>query len=150
MITFRVDGIPKAQPRAKARRMGNRAGVYDPGTAEGWKALVAAAAMPHRPAVPLEGPLFVEIDFYMPRPKSLMRAKDPEGPIRCWKKPDVDNLIKAVFDSLKNLGVFRDDGQISESIGRKFYPAKTGRPGAKISIKAIDNQETLYGNTTQR
>ena len=53
-ISFSVDGEPKAQPRPKAfaRNFGNKwqARVYDPGTAEGWKSLIAIAVKPHLPA----------------------------------------------------------------------------------------------------
>jgi len=148
MIAFRVDGIPKAQPRVKARRIGLHAGVYDPGTADGWKALIATAAMPHRPDVPWEGPLCVTIRFYLPRPKCLMRAKDPSGPIWHWKKPDRDNLEKAVLDTLKNLGFYRDDGQACAGAAEKYYCAKTGRPGALVTIDQLPGVD-LIGVTTR-
>lgn len=137
MIVFRVDGVPKAQPRARARRSGKHAAVYDPGTAEGWKALVAAAAMPHRPPVPWDGPIQVDIDFFMPRPKALMRSKDSEGLIPCWKRPDRDNLDKAILDILTQIGMWRDDCQVCGGYIRKWYHGKTGRPGAVVKIAQL-------------
>lgn len=131
---IRVYGIPKAQPRAKATRRGRHAGVYDPGTADGWKAIVASQARLHRPASPLEGPLNVSIDFYFPRPKALCRVKDPDGPIWHVSKPDLDNCMKAVLDCLKQDGWFRDDSQVCAGIIRKWYHEKVGRPGAAIVV----------------
>jgi len=37
-MTEWVIGIPKAQPRARAFAVGGRARMYNPGTAEAWKA----------------------------------------------------------------------------------------------------------------
>jgi len=43
-IHFFVSGDPKAQPRIRAFAINGHARVYDPGTAEGWKSLIAVAA----------------------------------------------------------------------------------------------------------
>ena len=135
--TFRVDGIPKAQPRARATRRGAHAGVYDPGTADGWKALVAHASTQHRPAQPLRGPLSVSIDLFFPRPKKLMRRRDPDGPVRHTAKPDRDNVEKAILDAMTNAGWWCDDAQVCAGEVRKFYAAKDGRPGAEIRVKEL-------------
>lgn len=104
--------------------------VYD-------EAEACAAARPHRPAQPLEGPLWVAIDFLMPRPKSLMRAKDPAGELWHTGKPDRDNLEKVVLDALKQDGWFLDDALVCDGPVRKFYHSKTGVPGARITVATI-------------
>ena len=43
MISIFVHGLPVAQPRAKAVAFGGRARVYNPGTANEWKACVIHA-----------------------------------------------------------------------------------------------------------
>lgn len=133
-----VAGEPKGQPRARAftRVFGGKptARMYDPGTAEGWKGAVALAMREHLPAEPIDGPVCVDIDFLFPRPKRLMRRCDPAGEIPHLAKPDRDNCDKAVLDCLKTLGLFRDDCQVCDGRPRKFYHAKTGRPGARITI----------------
>jgi crossover junction endodeoxyribonuclease RusA len=136
-ISFVVRGLPKAQPRVKAYRRGAHAGVYDPGSAGEWKALVVAAGRPHRPPQPLDGPLCVSIDFVLRRPKSLMRKRDPEGEVWCTSKPDRDNLEKAVLDALKQDGWFLDDALVCDGPVRKFYHAKNGVPGARITIAEL-------------
>ncbi|MBL8755938.1 MAG: RusA family crossover junction endodeoxyribonuclease [Planctomycetes bacterium] len=145
LASFRVDGMPKAQPRARAfaRRFGNKfsARVYDPGTAEGWKAAVVAAARSHRPASPLEGAICFDVDLFFARPKSLCRRRDPDGPIAHLAKPDRDNCEKALLDALKQDGWFRDDSQVCDGRVRKFYAAKDGRPGAQITVREMAREE---------
>lgn len=139
--TFRADGIPKAQPRAKATMRGLHAGVYDPGTSDGWKAIVVFAARSMRPPAPIEGPVAVDIELFFPRPKSLCRRKDPDGPVRHTSKPDRDNCEKAILDALKQDGWFRDDSQVCDGVVRKHYHAKGARPGAQITVRQLADQE---------
>jgi Holliday junction resolvase RusA-like endonuclease len=142
-IDFMVHGDPKAQPRPRAfaRKFANgaiAARMYDAGTAEGWKGLIALAARPHKPAAPIEGPIRVDVDFFFARPQRLLRRRDPEEPIPHDSKPDRDNLDKAVLDALTQLGFWRDDAQVCAGEVRKFYVSKTGSPHAKIRIEATD------------
>jgi Holliday junction resolvase RusA-like endonuclease len=122
--SFRVYGTPKGQPRPRAFSRGGRAAVYDPGTAEGWKSLIAIACQELRGAL-IEGPVSVAMIFYMPRPKSHFTksgAIKPAAPQQ-WhtSKPDADNLAKAVLDALTTLRVWHDDDQVAELMVRKHY-----------------------------
>ena len=142
-ITFRVDGTPKAQPRPRAfaRKFGDgtvAARVYDSGTAEGWKSLIAAAVLPLRPAAPLDGPIRLDADFYFPRPKYMAGRKVPDGEIPHTARPDRDNLEKALLDCLTTVGVFVDDCQVCAGEVRKFYASKADRPGAVIAIQQFN------------
>lgn len=115
-LEFVAHGTPKAQPRVRAFKRGNHAGVFDPGTADGWKFTVRAAAKEKWDGVAFSGPLKVHCGFFMPRPKCHMRANGllrDYAPIFHTQKPDLDNLIKAVWDALTGLGVFTDDCQIA-------------------------------------
>lgn len=135
---FEVRGIPKAQPRARAFSVVVKgkpsARMYDAGTAEAWKADVIRAGEAKRPAEPLTGPVRVDIDFLLPRPKRLMRKRDPDGELPATGKPDRDNLDKAVLDALKTDGWFLDDAQVWAGEPRKWYHAKTGHPGAIVAV----------------
>ena len=151
---FDVPGIPKAQPRHQAfakiiEKPGQKpkamARVYQKNTAEGWKSQVVMAGKDWKPVHPLEGPIQMRIVFWMPRPKRLMRAKDPEGPILHLAKPDTENLEKPILDALKNEGWFRDDSQVCVKKSVKYYHAKTGAPGAEIYILELDDTEHVAG-----
>lgn len=137
-------GIPKGQPRARSRPRGR--GVYDPGTADGWKGDVQRAMLPHLPPSPLDGLLRVDIAVYLPRPKTFSKLvreayggtkKIPAGPVYCPSKPDRDNLDKAVLDALVGMGLIRDDALVVAGSISKYYAGAGvygGRTGAEISI----------------
>ena len=140
--SYFVPGVPKAQqrPRAFARLIDGKpiARVYCPGTAEAWKASIALGCADGMPDKPLWGPVRVDMAFHMPRPKRLMRAKDPEGPIPHTQKPDFDNLVKGTLDALKTIGWFRDDAQVCQSLISKQYHGKAQVPGCFIEIEEMD------------
>lgn len=139
-VSFFARGIPRAQPRPRAfaRRIGGRftARVFEAGTAEAWKADVVRAGEPYRPELVLETPVEVWIDFYLPRPKRLMRKRDPSGPVWAEGRPDVENLAKAVLDALTQDGWWSDDCLVVRLTATKQYHAVGGRPGAMIALWA--------------
>lgn len=143
-IEFFVSGDPKAQPRPRAFARGGHVRMYDPGTAEGWKGLIAAAAKPHRPPAPLTGPVDLTIRYFLRRPKNHYRTGryadelKPGAPSFHYShRFDVDNLAKAVMDCLTQLGFWEDDGQVALlSVGKRFIrPGAV--PGAFISLVAL-------------
>lgn len=139
-IRFTVVGTPMPQPRPRAwaRKFGQqlRAGVYESGKSDGWKAAVIAQANLHRPAVPMEGPLALRLVFRMPRPKDhfgtgrnagVLKASSPASHLCA---PDVDNLAKAVMDAMTVGGWWRDDAQVVEMTVVKGW----GVAGADVEI----------------
>jgi len=141
IIDVFIPGIPKATPRVKAYSRGSRAGVYTPKTADDWKSIVALYLRKHH-GIKLQGPIYADLKFYLPRPKRLMRKKDPEGPILHDKKPDRDNLEKAVYDIMTNCLIWNDDGQVCAGPIEKYYCGKDGRTGLSLKICQI-KQEIL-------
>lgn len=145
--TIRANGMPKGQPRPRAfvRPGSGRAGVYDPGTAEGWKGAVAQACGELEGAA-LYTPLAVTLTFYMPRPKGHYGAKGrlkPSSPVYMHdSKPDADNLAKAVLDSLTAIRAWLDDDQVCELIIRKYWEQPmTHAPGCVIRISELREVE---------
>lgn len=138
VISFSVLGEPKPNPRGRAFSRGGHARVYDPGTAEGWKAAVALAARPFLPTEPLAGPVALELDFLMPRPKRLSRRCDDPGELWHTSKPDLDNIEKAVLDALTQIGLWRDDCQVVAVSKTKRYHALNGRPGARVTVREVE------------
>lgn len=69
-------------------------------------------------------------------PKSASKKKKAlmlDGEIRPTKKPDMDNVMKVVADSLNQVA-YRDDTQIVDAQCRKFYSEK---PRIEVSIRQI-------------
>ena len=144
-ITIRVSGLPVGQPRVRAVRRGNHAGVYDPGTANEWKACVIHAAresMLQSRAFPFAGPVWVRVEFRIPRPKSHYRTGKHAGQIKPGmpsyhaQKPDLDNLMKSTLDALTSAGLWVDDSQIAHASATKWW--HEGTVGAVIGIGRLD------------
>lgn len=87
----------------------------------------------------LEGPVKLEVDFFMPIPKSTPKKKRAELEGN-WhiKRPDSDNLLKAVKDGL-NQRLYNDDSQVCWPIVRKIYSAEP-----RIEIKYTTLKDPNY------
>jgi len=119
-VSFTVAGIPTAKGRPRfVRATGRTYTDAETQSAELTMADAAAKKMDGRDL--LEGVLCLHAVFYFPRPKGHTNARrdHPLGHLM-FVRPDVDNLLKLVKDSLNGV-VYRDDGQIQELIGRKEY-----------------------------
>lgn len=131
-----VQGLPKGQPRPRAFARNGVARVYDPGTAEAWKSEIAVALRQHIPPNATDRAVSVLLAFQMPRPKTHLRKdgslKDSASRLHT-SKPDLDNLAKAVLDTMTQLGMYRDDSQIYLLELRKEY-ATNCKPGCWISV----------------
>jgi Holliday junction resolvase RusA-like endonuclease len=136
-LDFFVSGIPKAQPRDKEFVRGGHAGVYTPDGAETWKQEVRRQATTNAPESILTGPIRVELDFFLPRPKThLTKHGTPKAKSPVWhcKKPDLDNLIKAVTDAITDTQkVWLDDSQICEITATKTYAINAVGCSVRIS-----------------
>ncbi|HEV8574746.1 MAG TPA: RusA family crossover junction endodeoxyribonuclease [Dehalococcoidia bacterium] len=142
-LSVRVYGvpIPQGRPRARVLRLatgGVRASVYERAEDKDWKQTVLAQALEHRPLAPVEGPLAMTLSFLLPRPKSL--PKRERHPI---KKPDADNLCKAIKDALRGV-MYRDDSQIVDLHVTKAYDLA---PGVVIRVSRISQDAALVQRT---
>lgn len=134
-----IPGIPKATPRTRSFSRNEKAGVYTPKTADDWKSIIALYIRKYH-GLKHSGPVRVELRFYLPRPKRLMRKKDPDGPIWHTSKPDKDNLEKAVLDIMTNCQIWEDDSQVCSSEVNKYYCGKSGRTGLALKLYTIDKE----------
>jgi Holliday junction resolvase RusA-like endonuclease len=149
-MTFFVAGTPKATPRVKACRFGQGSRVYTPKTADDWKYCVQQAALKEKSIffgdrTPFaEGPVELELNFFLARPKSHFNKKGlkPKAPTYSESKPDNDNLMKCIMDALTNASLWRDDAQVAVSIVRKQYMTDSAdsiqRQGCRISINSLE------------
>lgn len=83
------------------------------------------------PTIPKEVPVAVQIMVFVPRPKTVKRQ------LPCVK-PDLDKMVRAILDSMKDAGVFADDGQVVKIWALKQYadahPDTQGLPGAWVTV----------------
>lgn len=80
-----------------------------------WRQQISETLMAMRPAIfDRDTPVEVTMNFYFVKPKSAAKRRG------MTVKPDVDKLVRAIFDSLTGI-VVQDDAQIVEHHARKHY-----------------------------
>jgi Holliday junction resolvase RusA-like endonuclease len=136
-LSFFVVGIAKAQPRVKAFVRGGHAGVYTPNSAETWKQEVRRQATANAPESIIAGVVRIQLDFFLARPKAHLDrhgVPKPKSPIWHCKKPDLDNLIKAVTDAITDTQrIWLDDSQICQITATKTYALQAVGCAVRIS-----------------
>ena len=124
VVTFSVPGQPQGKGRPRISKAGSHARMYTPAKTvsyEGMVALTAAQAMGSSP--PLSGPANVALEVNCEIPASWSQKKQRQaisGEIRPTTKPDVDNVVKAIFDGMNGV-VWRDDVQAVGLVVHKRY-----------------------------
>ena len=119
-----IDILEYIEPKAQKRHRFARGHVYDPSAKD--KRELLKVMKKHSPAYPIDEPVSIEFEFGMKRPKSHFgtgknaNKLKPSAPEYHTKKPDVDNIIKLVFDAL-NGEFWTDDSVIDEIVARKVW-----------------------------
>ena len=132
MIEFTVYGDPVGKQAAKAfynpKAKGRKIIMFSPKNTKDWEQLIRSAAQDHVPDELFDDPLCASVTFYMLKPKS--RPKKCLYPDR---KPDLDNLEKAVFDALEKV-IYTNDSRIVEKHSYKLW----GKPRVNIKIEKME------------
>lgn len=125
-LMFEIPGSPIGQGRPKFSTINGHAKAYDPEKSRNYKAyvrLLATQAMKDSGFTMIEGPCCLSIDAYFEVPKSKskkFREAALEGKERPTKKPDADNIVKAIQDALNGLA-YKDDALIVRLHTVKLY-----------------------------
>lgn len=139
MINIELAGAPRGKERVKRGADGH---AYTPERTvsfEGRLAYAAQLAMGGRP--PLEGPLRLEIELFIPIPSSKPKAwrnAALAGLERPVVKPDWDNSGK-LTDAL-NLIVWVDDKQVVSATVEKWY---SDRPRTEIRVFRVAGRTVI-------
>ncbi|MFX3853415.1 RusA family crossover junction endodeoxyribonuclease, partial [Streptococcus suis] len=135
-MKFEIPIEPKPQSRPRAAMRGGRATVYEDGKMVAWRKKCTEFVRQNYDGPYFDGAIKVEATFYMSAPKSMSEPPKPKSKtkkvqqydnfinerIYVDKKPDLDNLEKAVYDSISKAGcVWTDDNIIVEHTTRKVY-----------------------------
>lgn len=138
MISFTVYGEPKGKGRPRFRRMGNFVQTYSSEVTINYENLVKMSFVESCQERYLDSqPLEVDIVIYQSIPSSTSKKKQKEmeeGNLRPTKKPDCDNVIKAILDGLNKVA-YKDDTQIVKLSCEKFY---SNEPRVEILIKELE------------
>lgn len=125
MISFIVEGEPKGKARPKAQNLGKYIHIYTPQKSLDYENYIrwSYSSQVKEPPYMMGEYLRATIRIYQAIPKSTSKKKAQamrDGLERPTKKPDIDNILKSIFDSLNNLA-YKDDTQIIEVLATKYY-----------------------------
>lgn len=125
------------QPVAKGRPRLGKWGTYTPEKTVNYENLVKLSYIEQYKGFELmEGYLKIEMYFFMQIPKSTSNKKRElmlQRKILPDKKPDYDNMAKAITDALNGVA-YIDDNQVVEAHIYKFYAEE---PRAEVFITKI-------------
>lgn len=128
MITFEIPGDPRGKGRPKFARRGAFVQTYTDDKTAAYENLVALAAkdaMRASGASIMEGPVSVLVYMGFRPPASASKSKLVQmlaGLLLPLRKPDIDNVIKAIFDGLNGVA-YLDDKQITDlTVVRRYDP----------------------------
>ena len=138
MIAFIIPGLPIAQPRQRSAVIAGHMRNYTPAKhpVNAFKAACVLAAKQVYDGPPLEGPLCLSLTCVFPRPKALVWKSKPMP--RTWhtKKPDADNVAKAVKDALSKI-IWRDDCQVVEMHVSKWIASGEEAPHVAVEVEDV-------------
>lgn len=121
---FTVPGEPRGKGRPRFVRAGGYVRTYTPDATAAYENLVRICYQKDGgPMFEKDKPLRLDVWIYMKIPESASKSRKLHmlvGRIRPTKKPDADNVLKAILDGL-NTVAFHDDSQIVEIEVHKFY-----------------------------
>ena len=137
IVSFEVYGEPIAQPRAKVSTLGGKPRSYvkaDHPVHAYRKAIELAARIAFRGVQKHFGAVRVRIEFVASRPKGLTFKSKPIGRQPDIRKPDIDNLCKAVLDALTGVA-WKDDSWVVELTATKQMAATGEKPFTRIVLE---------------
>lgn len=144
--------VPQGSKRAILRKGTNIPIVLDSnriGLAQ-WRSQIAAYAMEQKAKDGRDtfiGPVAVRLEFYLKRPQDHYLPVNskrerlelrPDAPLYPPTTPDLDKLVRGVFDALTDADVWKDDAQVVKVVATKLHTdqhAEAGqRPGVLITV----------------
>ena len=117
-IIFTVPGVPQGKGRPRVTRNG----TFTPKKTRDYEKKVRDCYIAQGGQMfPADTPLFASITAIFPIPSSLSKKRRAlfNGKRHC-KKPDADNVAKAILDALNGVA-YRDDSAVSSLIVGKSY-----------------------------
>lgn len=139
-ISLSVLGEPMGKQRPRATFVAGHATIYTPKKTQGYEARFASAFAEKYPdKEPMQGAIKVSINAFFALSKADFNSKgEPnkkgtaklQNEIMPTKKPDCDNIAKAVLDGLNGIA-FQDDSQVITLAITKNYSL---RPRVEVYV----------------
>lgn len=148
VLGFFIPGEPVAKERPQARVIvaaGKRPfpQFYTPAKTVEWETHVGEVALAQLRGVEIDGDedftlpvkesrILVHARFNLTKPKSY-----PKSVVHATKKPDLDNLIKAILDGLVLARVISDDNCVTDLHIMKRYADPDHPPGVEVELTCL-------------
>lgn len=133
-VSFVVPGEAIGKGRPRVSTVGGHARMFTPKKTANYETLISMAAqqaMAGRELIP--GPVMVEMKIVVAVAASWSKKKTAaalEGTVMPTKKPDADNVLKAICDGINGI-VFKDDVQVvNVSLSKRFGET----PGVSVRV----------------
>ncbi|UZD96253.1 RusA family crossover junction endodeoxyribonuclease [Pseudomonas corrugata] len=133
-ITFIVPGEAIGKGRPRVSTIGGHARMFTPKKTANYETLIAMAAQQAMQGRELiGGPVMMELAIRVAVAASWSKKKTAEalaGDVMPTKKPDADNVLKAICDGINGI-VFKDDVQVvNVSLSKRFSET----PGVSVRV----------------
>ncbi len=127
--TYILKGDPSPLLRSKPNYSKRR--MYDSQKQQKLVAGISLASQ-HNNRPHFEGPVSLEVTFYMPIPQTRMHEKEALMGTYHFIKPDITNLLKFIEDAAHTI-LYKDDCIIAKIIAKKIY----GEPRTEFTITSL-------------
>ncbi len=139
IIKFTIPGEPQGKGRPRFSKVGGFVKTYTPDQTVIYENLVALTyrAEYGNAIMPPDTRIEMRINAFYTIPKSISKKKAElmrTGKLRPAKKPDADNILKIVADSLNGIA-YKDDAQLVDTMVRKFY---SDNPRVEVMIREVE------------
>jgi len=126
-VTFLVPGEAVGKGRPRVSTIGGHARMFTPKKTANYETLIAMAAQQAMQAMQarelITGPVLLEMKILVSVAASWSKKKTAAalaGQVMPTKKPDADNVLKAICDGINGI-VFKDDVQVvNVSMSKRF------------------------------
>lgn len=139
-IKFTVPGQPVAKGRPRASRTATGVRMRTPEKTAAYERKVKAFAINAMlGGKPVAGPVRLKVSIVVPIPASWSRVRKERartGEICATKKPDADNVLKAIKDAMNGV-VYADDAQVIEIQLSKAYGDE---PRVEVAVAEIEKE----------
>ncbi|QXZ11690.1 RusA family crossover junction endodeoxyribonuclease [Pseudomonas sp. AO-1] len=141
-VSFVVPGEAVGKGRPRVTTIGGHARMFTPAKTASYENLIAIAAQTAMAGRDLiTGPVMVELKIFVSVAASWSRKKTLEalhGLVMPTKKPDADNVLKAICDGINGI-VFKDDVQVvNVSLSKRFGET----PGVLVRVIPLEGKSS--------
>lgn len=141
-VSFVVPGEAVGKGRPRVSTVGGHARMFTPTKTANYETLIALAAQQAMNGRELiAGPVLVEMKIFVSVAASWSKKKTAEalqGLVMPTKKPDADNVLKAICDGINGI-VFKDDVQVvNVSMSKRFGET----PGVLVRVIPLEGKSS--------